>query len=109
MEIGIIISDGTQERIYSYPCVQLFKYFPLQGMLPVLSRLYLSARKFPYVLELTVSSLSGKDTATFPYYCCNYLYMSHGWSRIDDGKDNAKCSKVICGKGQKSSIRLDQI
>ena len=63
VELGILPLNGLHQPFHQDSRFQFLPYFTLQRLFRCLSIFYLSAREFPSVLIITISSLSGEDTA----------------------------------------------
>ena len=72
MELGIVPFYGLNEAFNNDASFEFFPDFTPQGFLWRFPRLHLPSRKLPAILEVTVSSLGGEDTAFVIMYDCCY-------------------------------------
>lgn len=72
--------DHRKQISYRDLCIQFLFDFALKCLLGSFTGLNFSARNFPPVFELSVTTLSGEDTISILNDCCyymNYLYHLH--------------------------------
>ena len=82
MKLRVIIFYGLHQSLYNDSCFQLFPYFTLQGLFRCLSSFHFSAREFPAVLIVAISSLGGEDAPLIIVYNrCYDFYLFHIFKR----------------------------
>ena len=72
VELGIIPLYCLNEPFNNDASFQFFPDFTLQGFFWRFPGFHLSTREFPTIFEITISSLSGEDTAFVIVYDCCY-------------------------------------
>ncbi len=77
MKLRIVVFNSGEQVANFYVGVELLKDFAVQRLLWGLSRLNLTAREFPVVLEIAIATLGGEQTPFLNNNCCNYLNRFH--------------------------------
>ena len=77
MKLRIVVFNNGEQVAHFDMGVELLKDFATQRLLWGLSRLNLTAREFPVVLEIAIATLRGEQAVSFNDDSCNYLNRLH--------------------------------